>query len=94
MFPGDPEGDAGEVINCRCVSEPYIDDWDKAIADIPVQEGGDGSGNFGHSGRPGDVGGSDTAAGGEAVQSTTGFGERNKEYITSLGVSEQATTKE
>ena len=25
MFPGDPEGDAGEVINCRCHLMPVVD---------------------------------------------------------------------
>ena len=72
MFPGDPEGDAGEVINCRCVSVPYMEDWEKdAVQVVDTQEarvteyGTAASGNRDHAGRPGEVGGSGPGEGGE-----------------------------
>lgn len=48
MFPGDPMGEARLVINCRCVSEPYIADWDAAAKDVKetLKEGGPGSGRY------------------------------------------------
>lgn len=38
-----------------------------------IVEGGYGSGNFGHAGRPGEVGGSALGKGGSALRSTAGF---------------------
>lgn len=32
MMPNDPDGDPHEVINCRCVSLPYMDNWEKETA--------------------------------------------------------------
>ncbi len=73
-FPGDPDGDPHEVVNCRCVSVPFMDDWEKETEDLQeaLKEGGEGSGNFGHSGRPGERGGSSSDGGG---MSTEKFGE-------------------
>lgn len=67
MFPGDPGGDPGEVINCRCASAPYMEDWENDAVEARSTEtqesrvteyGTASSGNRGHAGRPGEVGGS------------------------------------
>lgn len=33
-FPADPDGDPHEVINCRCVSIPYIEDFEKETENV------------------------------------------------------------
>lgn len=97
MFPGDPEGDPHQVINCRCVSVPYVDDWEKDVVDEvaveeSLREGGQGSGNFDHLGRPGEVGGSSES--GDAAVKNTDFDTAHKEYLGQLSVADKRVIQE
>ena len=52
-------GNPAETYNCRCLMAPYFDkDFIERRKITRVNNGGKGSGNFGHKGRPGKIGGS------------------------------------
>lgn len=50
-----------------------------------IKFGGEGSGNFGHQGRPGEIGGSGEGGGREDVKDTGGTGDKNFNTIYGLG---------
>ena len=66
MYPGDPSGSPGNTINCRCTLLPVMDE----------AKGGATSGNWGHAGRPGEVGGSASGGGGSQSPQSRGDAER------------------
>ena len=56
-----------------------------------ISDGGGGSGNFGHGGRPGEIGGSGSGKGGDKVDETTAYRSidinKTREILTERGIS-------
>lgn len=84
-YPGDGGDGPPAHVNCRCT---------EGIAELQAL-GGQGSGNFGHSGRPGQVGGSSSDGGPEAKERSAVSPEvaRSIHQLTAQGLGDAAIAK-